>query len=60
MRRLFHSRADKVDLLEKSAKSIRLDLELAVRELYASAAEQRVAADRLQKVAEDRMTATHA
>jgi len=56
MRVPFSSKVDKVDLLEKSAKSIRSDLELAVRELYASAAEQRVAANQLQEVAQSRMS----
>lgn len=59
MRNPFH-RIDKVDLLERSAKTIRSDLELAVRELYAAAAEQRAASDQLQKVADSRMTKTAA
>jgi hypothetical protein len=58
MRRMFH-RMGKVDLLEASAKSIRADLELAVREVYASTAEQREAARQLQEVAASRMVGTN-
>lgn len=57
MRSPFH-RMDKVDLLEKAAKTIRSDLELAVRELYVSAAEQKAAAQQLQEIAVSRMAGT--
>lgn len=54
----FFHKVHKVESLEDSAKAIRADLELAVRELYAAAAEQRAAASQLQEVAASRLTRT--